>query len=201
MAKNFWPRLLLRQSPNSGRIIRESAEHYNAADHLADMRRINCILEVEEGRVFHAGWRGLIGKSTSIYFDQPIIPGKKIRGLSLSAILSGGFIELTQFVRAEAGSILEVLPGNNVNSRSLNRASENPFNRVSGLTGGTTIDRAFSTSPATGVNTAVAAISASGAGGIYDNENTTSFSAQNTSTTVDSEVVFNMIWVEEDINS
>lgn len=199
--KTFWPRLLLRQSPNSGRVIRESAEHYNAADHLADMRRTDCILEVEEGRVFHSLWRGIIAKETSIYFDQPIIPGKKIRGLSLSAVLSGGFVELTLFTRAEAGSVLEALPGNNADNTSLNRVSENSFTRVDGLSGGTIIGRSFSTSPATGINLAVASITAAGTGGIYNEENKASISAQNTSSTVDSQVVFNLIWVEEDITS
>ena len=199
--KISWPRLLLRQSPRTGRIIRESAEHYNEADHLADIRRISPVLEVEEGRVFHAFWRGTIAKGASVYFDQPITPGKKVRGLSLSALFSGGFLEFKQFVRADPGTILEALPGRNANHIVLNKLSENSFNRVDGLTGGDQIDSAFGVAPATGINSAVASISGAGTGGIYDSSNQTSFSAQNTSVAVDAEVDFNMIWVEEDILS
>ena len=199
--KTFWPRLLLRQSPNSGRIIKETAEHYNAADHLADMRRTDIVLEVEEGRVFHSLWRGTIAKSESAYFDQPIVPGKKVRGISFSSVISGGFVEIIQYTRATAGSVLEILPGHNADSTSLNKLSENPFNKVSGLTGGDIIDRSFETAPATGVNTITAALTTTKSGGIYDTENQASFILQNTSTTVDSEIVVNFIWVEEDIIS
>ena len=187
-----WPDDLRTQTPRTGKHIKENADDYNLADHFYNERLSSNDAALRAGAVWQSAFRGQIPANDTLYFAQTVVD--EVRGISFSAKIIGGPVEVEQYDSVVEGVVLETLETVNGDRRILTESS-NKFRRLDGFSGGRFVESTFDLSPSSGTGRSSANLTSAGIGGIYGPGTAAAFSFTNSSSQ-DVEISIAWVWKE-----
>jgi len=186
----------------SGQLQKKGGGRFDLSQYLSTKRDFDTDVGIIEGRTYNAFYRNVsVVAGSSLYFRQFVDPLEIINGLSYTKIISGGEMEFTILLDCTPGTVLETIPGYNIDRRRYSTGvkweSLSPIQRLDGITGGVVVERLFAEASSQG-NARITTTSGStlGVKGIYDGDVFPYFICENTG---NSTITLSLSWVWKEL--
>jgi len=186
----------------SGQLQKEGGGRFDLSQFLSTKSDFDVDVGVIEGKIYNAFYRNVsVAAGSILYFRQLVDPVEIINGLNYTQIISGGEMEFTILLDATPGTVLETIPGYNIDRRryatGVKWEALSPIQRLDGITGGVVVEDWFTEASSQGNARATTPSGATlDVKGLYDGDVFPYFICENTGSTT---ITLSLSWVWKEL--